>query len=104
MHPLEQLKQRMAEIAALNEAAAVLSWDHQTYMPPGGAPGRAEQLSVLAKISHEMQTSAETGSLLAGAEKAVASADPDSDDAAYVRVARRDYDHAVKIPRRSSPR
>ena len=33
----EKLKALIAEVADLNAAQAVLGWDQQTYMPPGGA-------------------------------------------------------------------
>jgi carboxypeptidase Taq len=37
-------------------AGAVLGWDQQTYMPPGGVAARADQLATLSKISHQMFT------------------------------------------------
>ena len=40
---LQMLKTRLGEIQDLNRAAALLGWDQQTYMPPGGAAARAEQ-------------------------------------------------------------
>jgi carboxypeptidase Taq len=98
MPALEDLKSRLAQISDLENAAAVLSWDQQTYMPPGGAAGRAEQLGTLAQLSHELFTAAETGTLIERAAAETVAADADSDDAALVRVARRDYDRAVKLP------
>src|SRR5947209_2114762 len=93
-----QLKDRLAQISDLDNAAAVLSWDQQTYMPPGGGPARAEQLATLAQFSHELFTAAETGALIAQASQECSGAAEDSDDAALVRVTRRDYDRAVKLP------
>ncbi|MEW6241899.1 MAG: carboxypeptidase M32, partial [Chloroflexota bacterium] len=46
---LAQLKQIMAEVADLNNAAALLGWDQQTYMPRGGAEARGNQLATLGK-------------------------------------------------------
>lgn len=37
MEKFDELKARLAEISDLERAAAVLGWDQQTYMPPGGA-------------------------------------------------------------------
>jgi hypothetical protein len=37
----------MADLRALQGAVAVLSWDHETYMPPKGGGARAEQLATL---------------------------------------------------------
>src|SRR5438094_595197 len=82
----------------LENAAAVLGWDQQTHMPPGGGPSRAEQLATLAKLSHELFTAAETGALLEQAALECEGLGGESDDAALVRVTRRDYDRAVKLP------
>ena len=94
----EHLQSRLGEIKAVRSANAVLGWDQQTYMPPGGAGARANQLSVLSKISHEMAISADTERLLIAAEAEAKEADPASDAAAFVRVARRDFDQAAKLP------
>lgn len=98
MEQYEKLKARLAEIGHVGSASAVLGWDQQCYMPPGGAGERAEQLAVLGKIAHEMFVSEETRRLLEGAEAEVAGAAPDADEAALVRVARRDFDKSVKLP------
>ena len=98
MQALEQLQGHLAEVKALGEAAAVLGWDQQTYMPPGGAGARAAQLTALAGVIHQKATGDETARLLDAAERAGASPDADSDDAAYLRMARRDFDQATRIP------
>jgi len=98
MQALEQLQGHLAEVKALGEAAAVLGWDQQTYMPPGGAGARAAQLTALAGVIHRKATGDETARLLDAAERAGASPDVDSDEAAYLRMARRDFDQATKIP------
>ncbi len=54
----------MRRIADIQYASAVLNWDQETYMPPKGATFRAQQLSTLAGIGHEMATSKELGDLL----------------------------------------
>lgn len=94
----EQLKTRLAEITDLRHAAAIISWDQQTYMPPGGSAARAEQRSTLHKVIHEMFTADETGRWLDAATAEVASLDPDSDEARLVSVTRRDYEKARKVP------
>lgn len=92
------LKTRLGRIVRLNEAAAVLGWDQQTYLPTGSAAARAEQLATLGEVSHETFTSRETGDAIAAAELAVQNLDPDGDDARMVKKARRDYDKATKLP------
>ena len=98
MQALKELQTHLAEVKALGEAAAVLGWDQQTYMPPGGAPARASQLTALSRVVHQKMTGDETARLLDRAERDSADNDPDSDEAAYVRVARRDFDLATRVP------
>ena len=93
---LRPLKDRLATISDLYSAASVLAWDRQTYMPEGGVDGHAEQLASLTHIAHEMLVSDETGRLLEGP----GGAEPSSDDAALLRLARREYDRAIRLPAR----
>ena len=95
---LQHLRQILAEVTDLTRAAMVLEWDQETYMPPGGVQGRAEQLSTLLTLSHVKFTSDEVGKLIEDLEDELAGAPFDSDDASIVRVTRRDYDQARKLP------
>lgn len=83
-----------AEIEDLQRAAALLSWDQQTYMPAGGAAVRAEQLATLGRLAHERLASPELGELLDELERTV----NDDESRAMLRVVRRTYDQAVKVP------
>lgn len=96
--PLAELRQRLAEIQDLDRALGVLGWDQRTMMPPGGAPGRAEALATLGGIVHERFVDDEIGRLLDRAEPHVASLPYDSDDASLVRVTRRDWEKARRVP------
>jgi carboxypeptidase Taq len=95
---LGRLREVLGEVADLERAAALLEWDQETFMPPGGVEDRASQLSTLRRLAHERFTSAEVARLLetAGAETAALPAD--SDDASLVRVARRDLEQASRVP------
>lgn len=95
-----ELTARVRSTALLESCASVLGWDEQTYMPPGGAGHRANQLSLLAGMCHERATSPEVGELLSEIEGTPLVADADSIVAANVREVRRDYDRATKLPRR----
>jgi carboxypeptidase Taq len=95
---LDDLKQRLGRIEDLKAAANVLSWDQETYMPPGGADARAHQLSTLQTLAHDAFVSDETGTLLNRAAEAVDVEDPMDADASLVRVARRDYERDRKLP------
>ncbi len=90
---LTELRERLAEIADLNAAGSLLGWDQQTMMPERAAPQRAEQLGTLGRILHERFTDAAIGRLLDAARPA-----PDSVDAALVRVTRRDWEKARRVP------
>jgi carboxypeptidase Taq len=98
MGPIEDLKTHLATVHDVNSAGAVLRWDQETKMPPGGAKVRAEQLGTLSRIAHNLFVSSETERLLAAAETAAGTLDADSDEAALVRVTRRDFDIASKLP------
>src|SRR5260370_1462670 len=95
---LQRLKAILAEVTDLHRAGAVLDWDQETYMPPGGVHNRAEQLSTLSEVAHRRFTTDEVGRLLDAADAATANSSFDSDDASLVRVTRRDYDLARKLP------
>jgi len=95
---LQEFKARFAMISRLGQAAGLLGWDQQTYMPSGAAMARAEQMAALGQMLHEIGTSDETGNLLTAAEAAIAGQPEDSDDVRMVRVARREFDKATKLP------
>lgn len=88
----------MAEVSDLKAAAALLSWDQQTYMPSGGAAARAEQIATLEKLAHGRFVSEEVGAWLEGAAAETQTLGYESDDASLVRLTRRDYDKARRIP------
>src|SRR5438552_15623894 len=89
---MKRLRAILAEVTDIQRAGAVLDWDQETYMPPGGTQNRAEQTSTLSEVAHRRFTSGEVGLLLEEAETAVSNAPSDSDDASIVRVTRRDYE------------
>ena len=96
--PIEALRAHLAPIDDLESAAAVLAWDQETFMPDGGAEARARQLSTLQSTAHERFVSDETGTLLDRAAEATEGADPLDDGASLVRVTRRDYERARRVP------
>ncbi len=63
-----ELETRFARLADLGGAMAVLSWDRSTMMPPGGAAARADQMTTLSVISHEVLTHWSMPGLLARAD------------------------------------
>lgn len=53
----QQLHALSRQNCTLQGVSQLMEWDQETYMPPGGAPFRAEQLKVLAGIIHKQKTS-----------------------------------------------
>lgn len=95
---LTELKARLREIDDLEMAAALLNWDQTTYMPPGGAAARGRQLATLGRIIHEKRIDPAIGRLLDALRSYEESLPPDSPDAALIRVTRRDYERAMRVP------
>lgn len=95
---MTELRERVAEVQDLGQAAAVLGWDQETMMPPKGASFRATQQAALAGVIHERFTSPRVSELLAALETPEAQAQLSDLDRAIVRINRRDYDRATKLP------
>ncbi|HEY1407906.1 MAG TPA: carboxypeptidase M32 [Promineifilum sp.] len=95
---LKQLKTSLREIEDLGGVAALLGWDQATYMPPGGAAARGRQSALIARLSHEKFIDPAIGRLLDELQPYADSLGPDHDDASLIRVTRRNYDKAVKVP------
>jgi carboxypeptidase Taq len=94
---LAQLKERLTRVTDLNRIARLLSWDQQTMMPAAGSETRSQHLAALSRLAHELFVDDETGRLLDELQP-LADEQPDSDDGALVRLARRDYDKSVRVP------
>ncbi|RQG91049.1 carboxypeptidase M32 [Natrarchaeobius chitinivorans] len=90
----EEFEDRVERISNVSNAAGVLRWDQEVVMPEGGTPARAQQLSTLSSISHELLTAEETGELLADLE----SDSLPEERAAIVREVRRRYDRETSVP------
>jgi len=87
--PSPELIARLGALSDLRHAGNVLVWDQQVMMPPAGGPGRGLALGALESLAHERLVSPELGALL----------DAETDqDAALVRVVRRDHEIARRVP------
>lgn len=91
---LAQLKSRLADRHSLEAVGLLLSWDQQVMMPPAGARHRADHAALLQRLSHEALVDPEVGRLL----DEVGELDPETDDGALVRLARRDRERLVRVP------
>src|SRR5439155_20307683 len=94
----EQLKERVAETQDLTQAATLLSWDQRVMMPPGGAAARAEATATVSRLAQERFVTDEIGRLLEDLRDLEESSDYDSFDASLIRVTRRDYEKATRVP------
>jgi carboxypeptidase Taq len=88
------LHARFAELGALAEAGAILSWDQAVIMPAAGAASRGEQFAALAAVTHRAATDPAIPALLARAE---AEALPPP-HAANLRLMRRAHTRQVAVP------
>jgi carboxypeptidase Taq len=102
---LDSLKSKLTEIHHLRDAAAVLSWDQETYMPAGGGQARAEQIATLQTIAHDKFVSAETEELLniwideaTGQISTDVQSDLDDTTQALLRETWQDFSRAKKLP------
>lgn len=94
----DELQSKLAQVENLRAAASVLGWDQETQMPSAGAEARAQQIATLGKLAHELFTSQEIGELLERLEPQVRDLEYDSFEASLVRVARREFRKATRIP------
>ena len=95
---LAALEERARVVAHLGRIHALLFWDQNTMMPPGGAVGRADHSATLESVTHERLTDPEIGRLLDVLEPWAAGEDPDADAVRLVAVMRRDFEKAVRVP------
>jgi carboxypeptidase Taq len=89
---MDELLERLAEVADLERAGALLAWDQEVFMPPAGAEGRGELRATVGRLAHERFTDERVGELLESAKPR------DEIEADNVRVARRDFDKARRVP------
>ena len=88
------LIERSKQIGNVEMASMVLGWDQRVMMPEGGTPARAQQLSTLSSLGHELLVDDEVGTWLdALAEEALT-----GEQTAVVREMRREYERATDVP------
>jgi carboxypeptidase Taq len=99
MGAIEDLRERLAAIHDLSRAASLLAWDERTMMPGAGAEARAETLSTLARVRHEMFIDEEIGRLVEQLRSEQGDVPPgESIDADLVRLVDRDWQKATRVP------
>ena len=96
----EELVRLARDESLLASCEALLEWDEQTQMPPGGVEQRSRQRALLAGLLHAQATDPRRGELLVGLEGSALCADPESPQAANVRELRRVFERRRRLPRR----
>ncbi|MGQ4554409.1 carboxypeptidase M32 [Halobellus sp. GM3] len=107
--PYARLLEEYRRVANVRNASGVLSWDQQVMMPEGGTPARAQQLSTLSSLSHDLLADDAVSDALAeldGAERGSAggrtgsgtAADLTDAQSAAVREIRRKHERAAAVP------
>jgi carboxypeptidase Taq len=95
---LSELKERLGKLTDLRRIENALLWDMTVFMPPGGAPTRADQLATLEEIVHAHTVDDRLGELYEELEPYGESLPHDSDDASLIRVGLRDWERARRVP------
>ena len=84
--PSPELSLRLAELDDLAQSGALLGWDQQVNMPPGGAEARGELMATLEGIHHARLVDPELAELLR------------ADGSRLAAAVLRDVDRAQRIP------
>jgi carboxypeptidase Taq len=95
---MTELRERLGVLHDLHRAGWLLGWDQHTMMPPAGTPARSEQIATVDRLAHELFVSGEMGELLDSLGEYERGLDPESVDAALLRVTRRDWEKARRVP------
>ena len=65
MKQYQSLRARFRKAALLRSTEGVLGWDQETGLPPRAVEWRAEQMSYLSGLVHQLSTAPEVGEWLA---------------------------------------
>ena len=88
----DELMAFQRETEALAQVAGRLGWDQETVMPRGSAEQRAEEMGAMEGVLHARRTDPRLADWLARAEAV------DEVSAAQLRLIRRSYERASKVP------
>ena len=90
--------EKVKHLIILQSAEAIVHWDMETMMPPKAIKLRSQQLELLSRIEHKMNTDPEIGTLLEGIMR-----HPGYDKLDYVQkrnvyLIKKQYDEQTKLP------
>jgi carboxypeptidase Taq len=90
----DRLLPKLHELSDLRSAAALLQWDQAALMPPKGGRARARTMATIEATHHSRLVDPEIGDLIEG----VANDASDDTTRAHIRVLKRHYERATKVP------
>ncbi len=96
LQELLRLIQRIDDVKAFGDLA---EWDMNTQMPDGAGSIRGNQMASMQGVLHEFRTDPRIGELLNTLELRIGQHRYSDADRGLVRIARRMYDQATKLPR-----
>ena len=92
----DRLLPRLRELSDLSSAIKLMEYDQAVFMPAGGTRHRARALATVEAIAHDKLIDPEIGALL---DDLLARDDLTLEQAASVRVLKKDYEKATKVPK-----
>lgn len=96
MTPYDDLMAFQRETEALGQVAGRLGWDQETMMPRGAAEQRAEEMGAMEGVLHARRTDPRVGDWLTAIDDSTL----DTVGQANMRLIRRSFDRASKVPAR----
>ncbi|MBE7410448.1 MAG: carboxypeptidase M32 [Leptospiraceae bacterium] len=97
---LQKYRDYYKKIVKFSEIQSVLHWDYEVMMPKDAAENRSEQISLLAKMHHDMFVSEEFTRLIDDAKNEVIQKNPPDKEILLreFQILKKDRDRALKIP------
>jgi len=93
--PYKELVELIKRASTLGDVIGLLGWDQDVVCPKGGMEQRAEELGLMAEISHQAATDPTIGKLIKKAKKCKLLTE---DEKINLRLIGEDYKEAIKVP------
>src|SRR5687768_9994652 len=90
-----RFEERVIEMDDIASVVKLAHWDQEVTMPPKGGPARARALATMQGIAHAKLTDPDFGKIL---DELSGDESLEPHQRASVRIAKRDFDRATKVP------
>jgi carboxypeptidase Taq len=94
----KHLIDKAKDLAIFQSTEGLVNWDMETKMPPKGIKLRSQQLALLSRIEHKMNTDPETGALLEEIVRHPKYDRLDNVQKRNVHLIKKQYDEQTKLP------